>query len=158
MDAILLDALSDVLVGKLGITYDIACKYLINLIRRMKENFPPAQADALLNKIVRGFVPKFHLPAHGPTCQTPWSLNYGQNVGRTDGEGVERDWAEMNWLATQTFEMGPGARHQMLNDHFNHANHRRVCGFGALPRFIETTGRLTVRIREVARQKALGRS
>jgi hypothetical protein len=130
MDAILLEACADVLVGKLGLTYDIACKYLINLVRRLREYFPEDEAKALLNKIIRGFVPKFHLPAHGASCHTPWSLNYAVDVGRTDGEGVERDWAELNWLATQTFEMGPGARHQMLNDHFNHVNFRRVCGFG----------------------------
>ncbi|KAJ3477374.1 hypothetical protein NLI96_g10506 [Meripilus lineatus] len=45
-------------------------------------------------------------------------------VGRTDGEGIERDWSGLNSLATSIREMGPGSRHDTLDDHFGDWNFR----------------------------------
>ena len=51
-------------------------------------------------------------------------------VGRTDGEGIERNWSEINRVANSTKEMGPGARHDTLDDHFGHHNFRKLVGLG----------------------------
>jgi Kyakuja-Dileera-Zisupton transposase len=75
-------------------------------------------------------VPKFHIPAHKLPCQAPHSLNLMLGVGRTDGEGIERNWAEINAVANSTKEMGPGSRHDTLDDHFGHHNWRKYVGFG----------------------------
>jgi hypothetical protein len=40
--------------------------------------------------------------------------------------GPEHEWAATNELGRQTIEMGPGARHGMLNDHINYLNFRRI--------------------------------
>ncbi|KAG2126366.1 uncharacterized protein EDB93DRAFT_1097111, partial [Suillus bovinus] len=48
--------------------------------------------------------PKIH-----HTCQTQFSFNYSKGVGRTDGEALERGWANINQVATSTKEMGPGS-------------------------------------------------
>jgi hypothetical protein len=126
MDYILHDALSDIEVDRVCITYDIWCKYNVNLAKRSKERFDKPFITAFENLKIRGYVPKFHLPAHGPSCHTKWSLNYAPGVGRLDGEGPEREWAATNELGRQTIEMGPGARHGMLNDHINYLNFRRI--------------------------------
>lgn len=55
-------------------------------------------------------IPKFHGPGHEKKCQTPHSLNLMEGVGRMDGEGIERNWSEMNAAANSTKEMGPGTR------------------------------------------------
>ncbi|KAG1869682.1 hypothetical protein C8R48DRAFT_746879 [Suillus tomentosus] len=70
----------------------------------------------------------FHAPAHEEKCSTPHSLNLMPGVGRTDGEGIERNWAEMNRVANSTKEMGPGSRHDTLDDHFGHHNWRKLTG------------------------------
>jgi hypothetical protein len=75
-------------------------------------------------------IPKFHAPAHEEKCSTPHSLNLMPGVGRTDGEGIERNWAEMNRVANSTKEMGPGSRHDTLDDHFGHHNWRKLTGLG----------------------------
>lgn len=54
-------------------------------------------------------VPKFHLAAHVTKCQTAFSLNYTPFVGRTDGEAPEREWVDINHVASSTKEMGPGS-------------------------------------------------
>jgi hypothetical protein len=76
----------------------------------------------------RGFVPKLHLYAHGPSCRTAYSLNYHRGVGRTDGESTERDWAAAVVAALQTSEMNKGSRHGALDDHWCDKNYQRVVG------------------------------
>lgn len=52
-----------------------------------------------------------------------------KGVGRTCGEEVETSWAQTNALGTSTREMGPGARHETLNDQWGGFNFRKIVGF-----------------------------
>jgi Kyakuja-Dileera-Zisupton transposase len=54
-------------------------------------------------------LPIWHASAHEVSCQMENSLGLQEGVGWTDGEGIERTWAEMNTMATSTKEMGEGA-------------------------------------------------
>lgn len=81
-----------------------------------------------VNTDVTFFVPKFHLPAHIEKCQTTYSFNFRPGVGRTDGEAPERGWANINPIASSTKEMGPGARRDILDDHFGYSNWRKIVG------------------------------
>ena len=67
---------------------------------------------------------------HKLPCQAPHSLNFKPGVGRPDGEGIERSWAEMNQVANSTKEMGPGSRHDTLDNHFGHHNWRKYVSLG----------------------------
>ncbi|KAH9479046.1 hypothetical protein JR316_0007621 [Psilocybe cubensis] len=73
-------------------------------------------------------VPKFHLPAHIPKCQTSFLFNLTPRVGRTDGESPERGWSSANGVASSTKEMGPGSRSDTLDDHFGDYNWRKIIG------------------------------
>ncbi|KAJ8481555.1 hypothetical protein ONZ45_g15279 [Pleurotus djamor] len=53
-------------------------------------------------------------------------------VGQTDGEGVERPWANIGPMATSTRVMGPGARMEILDAHWGHWNWQKLVGLGAL--------------------------
>lgn len=75
-------------------------------------------------------VPKFHLPAHVASCQTDYSLNFNEKVGRTDGEGIERGWGNINPIATSTREMGPGSRNDRLDQVLNDLNWVKVTRLG----------------------------
>jgi len=76
------------------------------------------------------FVPKFHLPAHGASCQTDYSFNYAKGVGRTHGETIEQSWAGINPAALFTREMGPAARHLTLDDSWSGWNWKKILGMG----------------------------
>lgn len=52
-------------------------------------------------------------------------------AGRTVGEDIETTWAGTNALAPSVREMGPAARHDTLNDHWNGWNFRKIVGFRA---------------------------
>lgn len=118
----------------LGLTlicsYDIACQWKINFKSRMVDLPSSLQLTPdTLNTMSFG-IPKFHGPAHELKCQAPHSLNLMAGVGRTDGEGIERNWSEMNGVASSTTEMGPGSRHDTLDDHFNHRNFQKYIKMG----------------------------
>ncbi|KAG6876918.1 hypothetical protein C0992_011369, partial [Termitomyces sp. T32_za158] len=109
------------------IAYDVACQWSIYLKKRMFE----LDHDFLMfdDRIhIRFFVPKFHLTAHVAACQTEFSFNYGLGVGRTDDEAPERGWAEINPIASNTKEMGPGSHWDALDSHFGDYNWRKVIG------------------------------
>ncbi|KAK7025934.1 hypothetical protein VNI00_015849 [Paramarasmius palmivorus] len=77
-------------------------------------------------------IPKLHIYGHTTDCQLKYSLNYAPGVGRTDGEGVERNWAGQGPIATSTTEMGPGSRHDALDDHWGSWNWQKLLGLGVL--------------------------
>ena len=114
-------------VNDIKISYDIACKWSINLQTR----FETSHDEIDLSKLtITHVVPKFHLPAHGPKCQVQYSFNYTTGVGRTHSETVEQEWAYINLAALPTQEMGPGARHSALDDSWGGWNWKKVLGFG----------------------------
>jgi len=45
------------------------------------------------------------------------------------GEEVETTWSSTNVLAPSVREMGPGARHNTLNNDWNGWNFRKIVGF-----------------------------
>ncbi|KAG1871548.1 hypothetical protein F4604DRAFT_1881169 [Suillus subluteus] len=115
----------------LNISYDIACQWNKNLWSCMSA-FPHEYCIDNDNKLVTFLVPKFHLPAHIASCQTRFSFNFIKGVGQTDGEALERGWADINPIATSTREMGPGSRRDTIDDHFNDWNWKKVCAMGTI--------------------------
>ena len=129
MDYFFLSSLAGADIVHLVVSYDIACQWSIHLWDRMKTYDHRLQLDNTGWNIVFA-VPKFHLPAHIKRCQTAFSFNFLPQVGRTDGEAPERGWADINPVAASTREMGPGSRHDTLDDHFGYANWRIFVNLG----------------------------
>lgn len=128
MDYIMLSAIAGLSLMTLTIIYDIACQWKANFPTRMLA-FPSSLRIA--NSVRVDFaIPKCHLLAHQTPCQTPHSLNLKPGVGRTDREGIERDWSMINPAANSTKEMGAGSRHDTLDDLFNHHNWVKTTGLG----------------------------
>ena len=128
MDYVLLSALAPCRLSSVFISYDIACQFKLGFEKRMKD----LPLELQLSNSVRTDwgIPKCHCPAHKLPCQAPHSLNLKPGVGRTDGEGIERSWSEMNHVANSTKEMGPGSRHDTLDDQFGHHNWRKKVALG----------------------------
>ena len=133
MDFILLSALAPLLVAAVFVSYDIACQFKLKFSSRM----PKLPVDLHLPPSVDlGWgIPKCHCPMHKVPCQAPHSLNLKHGVGRTDSEGIEQSWAEMNRVANSTKEMGPGSRHDTLDDHLGHHNFRKCVSLGKFIHF-----------------------
>ncbi|KAM6491450.1 hypothetical protein JOM56_013019 [Amanita muscaria] len=130
MDYAILSSLSGNLLPRIVITYDIGCQWSKHFRRRM-EDFPSFMHINENTNIDVG-IPSWHINGHGPRCQSNFSLSYMQGVGRTCGEEVETSWAQTNALGASTREMGPGARHETLNDQWGGCNFRKITGFRKL--------------------------
>ena len=115
---------------RMVISYDIACKYHINFLKRVRDEAWPLmtleQQREFLSCNIIWLVPKFHLAAHIEGCADKFSFNYTKNVGRTCGELVESNWASLGTLATSTREMGFGHRRDTLNDAMADWNWRKA--------------------------------
>ena len=130
MDWIILSCLVGITLLRLVISYDIACQWRKNLFERMSEY--PEEMRLPSDLEVEVGIPNWHVNGHGTECQNNLSLSYIPGVGRTCGEDVETSWAHTNSLAPSTREMGPGARIETLNDHWNGWNFRKIIGFRML--------------------------
>lgn len=121
----------------LVLSYDIVCQWEKNLLERMEEErFPKHLIVNLPGELVRVVIPKYHFNGHKEENHNRYSLNLVPGVGRTDGEEIERNWGRHNATAASTREMGPGSRHDTLEDHFGWNNHRKTVGFGTHPRLL----------------------
>ncbi|KAJ6610580.1 hypothetical protein B0H10DRAFT_1883358 [Mycena sp. CBHHK59/15] len=128
------------------VSYDIACQWHINIWNRMAQ-YKEGIRIMGGQKFITFLVPKFHRPAHIESCNLRFSFNLTRDVGQTDGEAPEHGWADSNPLASSTKEMGPGARRDALDAHFNDWNHKKIIDFGkpclmktenAVPQMVET--------------------
>ncbi|KAF8069134.1 hypothetical protein FPV67DRAFT_1415501 [Lyophyllum atratum] len=129
MDYLFFSSLRDTGVQTIVVSYDIVCQWHKNLKERML-SYPHELHMSGSVKYISFLVPKFHLPAHIEDCNILYSFNLVKGVGRTDGEAPERGWANINPIAQSTKEMGPGARRDTLDDHFNDWNWKKIIQFG----------------------------
>ncbi|KAG1740907.1 hypothetical protein EDB19DRAFT_1895242 [Suillus lakei] len=129
MDFIFFSSIMPLLLLSVIISYDIACQWKINFTKRMDDL--PEHLQILAAVALAAFIfgiPKFHCPAHEEKCAIPHSLNLMPGAGWTDGEGIECNWAEMNCVVNSMKEMGPGSRHNVLDNHFGYHNWSKYTG------------------------------
>ncbi|KAJ7119198.1 hypothetical protein C8R43DRAFT_901144, partial [Mycena crocata] len=147
MDYMFLMSMADSPLVTFFVSYDIVCQWHINIGVRMNHYANEALTIDRVGKYMTFLIPKFHLPAHIEECNLLYSFNLTRDVGRTDGEAPERGWSNTNPLARSTREMGPGSRHDTLDDHFNDWNHKKIIALGyylrkkmvdAVPEMVET--------------------
>lgn len=127
-DYVFASGLKPITLKKVFFSYDVACQWE----KKMPERFALLPEGLRIPPDVRidAGVPKLHCRAHKFECQLIYSLNLIVGMGRTDGEGVERIWAFLNGCAASTKEMGPGHRHDTLDDHFHYMNWCKYVSFG----------------------------
>ena len=114
----------------LYILYDIVCQWALHAQERI-DTFP-AHLRVKLPDIsdLRYAIPKLHWHGHKRDGHSWFSLNLNPYSFRTDGEGNERRWWDIQPIVASIKMMGPGARQGSLNDQWNYTNHRKVVQIG----------------------------
>jgi hypothetical protein len=126
------------------ISYDVACKYSVNYIKRVTaiiedttQSTGPTRKAALVNKDPETLasclfwrVPKFHLGGHQDSCAEKFSFNYEPLSGRTHGEHVETIWSDLNAFKYQTSEMSTGHRQEVIGHGMNTINWGKLTKIG----------------------------
>ena len=108
-------------------TYDINCKYRINLFNRLshQNQYCTSALAAHLQEAINDphrFVPRvnsWHLGGHIPECADDHDLAHTPCVGVMTGEDVEGPWARLDGLQYTTREMGAGHRRDVISVNMN---------------------------------------
>ena len=127
MDYIIFSALKNVRLPRVVLTYDIACQWSKNFRGRQDEL--PEHLRLNPDTEFAFAIPSWHINGHGKACKDEFCLSYMDGVGRTCGEDIETSWAHTNALGPSVREMGPGSRHETLNDHWSGWNFHKIIGF-----------------------------
>lgn len=130
MDYIILSALLEDENELVDLSYDVICSWAVNFEERMQKHYPDMKLSPEVYSRMRYFIPKKHLPGHGAKCRTRYSFNWQPYVGRTHGKTVEQEWSHINGAVLMTREMGSGARHAALDDHWGGWNWLKLIGLG----------------------------
>ncbi|KAJ7015934.1 hypothetical protein C8F04DRAFT_984112 [Mycena alexandri] len=121
MDYIVMSCLAGFALMMLTISYDTTCQWKKNLVSRNGLLPQPIRLD-LENVDVQCGLPVWHASSHEAECNNENSLSVLLGVGKTDGQGAERAWADLNPAAFHTKEMGAGHRHDTLEDKIDSHN------------------------------------
>ncbi|KAJ7156589.1 hypothetical protein C8R43DRAFT_1125776 [Mycena crocata] len=116
------------------VSYDIACIWSKDLVRRCAEDLPPLQRLTLILKFLHFAIPKMHIHSHNVKCQNKFSLNLMKGSAQVDSEGIERPWWWIAGIAAATREMGLGSHHDLLDLLWSYWNWQKLIGLMALLR------------------------
>ncbi|KAJ7035477.1 hypothetical protein C8F04DRAFT_1182381 [Mycena alexandri] len=146
MDFIVMSSLAGFDLMELTISYDIACQWQKNLRTRITKLPVDMRPDFDAFMLQCG-LPVWHASSHEQECTNTNSLSFLQGVGKSDGEGIERLWAELNAFAYHTKNMGVGHRADTIEDKIDYHNFTKNLGQANILK-----RKLVVAIAERARQ------
>ncbi|KAJ7175314.1 hypothetical protein C8R46DRAFT_1213798 [Mycena filopes] len=146
MDYILMASLAGFDLMELTVSYDIACQWQKNLRTRV-EKLPADMRPDFESFMLQCGLPVWHASSHEEECTNRNSLSFLPGVGKSDGEGIERLWAELNAFAYHTKNMGLGHRADTIEDKINYHNFTKNLGQANM-----LQRKLVVAIAERARQ------
>ena len=116
-------------IDEVCLSYDISCTFSRNFMKRLKR-YPDLLQIGFEDLRIKWALPKFHIRAHGPSCQLNYNFGYMRGAGRTHGESIETGWAEINPAALSTREMSNAFRHETLDDIMGAINWSKLLSMG----------------------------
>jgi hypothetical protein len=132
MDFIVFSSLVGTLISFIIFSYDIVCQWSRNIQKRHRSLPFSVRLPENVLRSAKFVIPKFHIYGHGTQCQAKYSLNFLKYSARTNGEEPERWWAHINPVSMSTREMGPGSRHDTIDDHAAAWNWHKITGLGMM--------------------------
>ncbi|KAJ7805542.1 hypothetical protein B0H13DRAFT_2387660 [Mycena leptocephala] len=121
MDFIVMSSLAGFNLKELTLSYDVVCQWQKHLQARIRKLPADMQLD-FDSFLCQYGLPVWHASSHEAACRDENSLSFVPGVGKTDGEGIERLWAELNAFAYHTKNMGIGHRADTIEDKINYHN------------------------------------
>lgn len=115
-------------IKTLLVMYDIMCQYSKRLHIRFSGN-PYLKMPAGLT--IRSGIGLFHVHGHQDSCFPRYSPNFIEGAGQIDGEVIETLWAPLNNISGSTRGMSTAHRKEVIDDHMNDSNWKKLTGMGA---------------------------
>ena len=105
--------------------YDIMCRWWKNFKKRVDHSEFLEVSSSL--DIWRG-IGDLHVKGHVKGCLTAFGLTYIEGAGVIDGEILETLWAVLNESSRSTRGASLAHRQEILDDHMNHSNWKKIVG------------------------------
>jgi len=107
--------------------YDIMCQWHKNLPDRVAESGYLEISDGL--HILKA-IGDWHVNGHVLPCEYRFGLAFIDGIGIIDGEVMETLWSVLNKISQTTWGATLAHRAEILDDHMNHSNWKKLVGVG----------------------------
>lgn len=107
--------------------YDVMCQYYKKLNQRFHDSKYLSKPDQL--KISKA-VGSFHVRGHVPKCFQRFALLFIEGAALIDGEILETLWSVLNEISRSTRGASAAHRQEILDDHMNHSNWKKMVNIG----------------------------
>jgi Kyakuja-Dileera-Zisupton transposase len=107
------------------LVYDVFCQWIINFLARVDQSPFLSIPEGL--QIV-GAIGDFHVGGHVDDCLPRYTLAYVPGSGVIDGEILETLWAVLNETSRSAKGATMAHRNEILDDHMNHSNWKKLIG------------------------------
>jgi len=117
-------------IRRVLLVYDVMCQWIKNFVKRVDHSPYLSLPDDLF--ILKG-IGDFHVRGHVPACFPRYALTFVEGAGVIDGEIVETLWSVLNETSRSSRGATLAHRNEILDDHMNHSNWKKLLGIGKLP-------------------------
>ena len=123
-------------IHRVLLLYDVMCGWWINFLKRVAHSpflsIPPGL------EIHKG-IGDFHVRGHVLACFPRFALTFIEGAGIVDGEVMETLWSMLNETSRSCRGAMLAHRNEILDDHMNHSNWKKLIGMGRLSCLISST-------------------
>lgn len=109
--------------------YDIMCQWCKRFLERVAES-PFLDLPEFL-EILKA-IGDFHVKGHVKECLSRFGLTFTDGIGIIDGEVLETLWSVLNESSRSTRGATLAHRAEILDDHMNHSNWKKMVGIGEI--------------------------
>lgn len=130
MDYALSEAMKNTNIGEISrllLLYDINCQYSIYLQEQFRNSHFLEMPTNLT--LIHG-IGLMHIGGHIPACFPRYTPTFIDGAGRVDGEVLESLWSVLNEVSPSTQNATHASRREMLDDHMNDSNWKKMLGTG----------------------------
>jgi hypothetical protein len=112
------------------ICYDVMCQWSVHMKDRVDKNRHLKIPDGLELRLGIGL---FHIHGHQDTCLARYSPSFIEGGRQIDGETIETLWAPLNEISKSTRGMSTSHRREVIDDHMNDSNWKKLIDLGRHP-------------------------
>jgi len=113
--------------------YDIMCQWAKWFLERVEESEYLALQEGL---VILKAIGDFHVKGHVRACTPEYGLTFTEGIGIIDGEIMETLWSVLNESSRSTRGATLAHRAEILDDHMNHSNWKKLVGTGKQSDFL----------------------
>jgi Kyakuja-Dileera-Zisupton transposase len=111
------------------ICYDVMCQWSVHMRDRVTGSRHLKIPDGLELRLGIGL---FHIHGHKDTCLARYSPSFIEGGRQIDGETIETLWAPLNEISRSTRGMSTSHRREVIDDHMNDSNWKKLVNLGRL--------------------------